>query len=325
MVAHPMQQYHDLMRHTLEQGVRVLNERTGEHCYLIPSAQLMFNLQDGFPAISTKQLFYKSSFAELLGFFRGYTSAAEFRALGTNIWTANANSTPAWLANKHRKGEDDLGRLGYSTQWTAWRDTRVAHSIEERQSLLDAGFEERLHDPGKDLWMMERAINQIESVLRKLLTDPSDRRIVITGWRLDEFDQMALPPCHHTYTFTAIEATRELHLTVNMRSVDVFLGLSFNNSTAALFLSLMARLAGYKASSVTMQLANVHVYANHVDQVQLQLSRAHLKQPTLIISDEVKTIGDLSEIEGAFTRIEPHHLTLQDYIHHPAIRAPMAV
>ncbi len=325
MAKHPMEQYHDLMRLTLERGDRVLNRRTGEHCYLLPSAQLVFDLSEGFPAVTTKQLFYKSVFAELLGFFRGYTSAADFRALGTNIWTANANSTPGWLASPYRKGEDDLGRLGYSTQWTAWRDTRIASSSGERQSMLSEGFEERLYDPIKGQWMMERGINQIEAVLSKLLTDPSDRGMVMTGWRLDEFDQMALRPCHHTYTFTATEAKKELHLTVNMRSVDLLLGCGFNVASSALFLSLMARLSGYKASSVTMQLANVHVYENHIEQVRLQLSRAHLKQPTLLIADDVRAVRDHSGIKGAFSRIEPGHLTLQDYIHNPAIRAPMAV
>lgn len=319
-----MQQYHDLMRRAIEEGVVQHNQRTGIDCHVVPGAQLQFDLREGFPAITTKQLFYKAAIGELLGFFRGYTSAADFRALGCKIWDANANETKAWLANPYRKGVDDLGRLGYSVQWTAWRDTRVARSAAERDEMLAKGYVEILHDPAQSAWMMERGINQVENALRTILTNPSDRRILISGWRPDEFDQMALPPCHNTYAFIPMEEHRELHLVMTIRSWDLFLGAPFNCFTSALFLALMARLSGYTAATLTMQAANAHVYSNHVEQVREQLTRDHLPPPSLWISDNVKPITDVAHVAGAFNRIEPSDIRLENYHHHEAIRAPMA-
>lgn len=320
-MSHPMQQYHDLMRRVITEGVVQHNRRTGIDCYVIPGAQLQFDLRDGFPAITTKQLYFKSVVAELIGFFRGLDNAAEFRSLGTKIWDANANSTPAWLANPARKGEDDLGRI-YGVQYTRMSDKRVARTEKEVGRLIDSGYRVVMHDREQGAMLMEREINQLEGALNTILTNPSDRRIIVSAWRPDELDLMALPPCPMDYRYIALEDRRELHLVMTQRSWDGFLG--WNIPTAALFLEVMARLSGYTPATITCQFANVHIYANHLDQVELMLSREHYPQATLTIDDEVQPIKDLAGVKGAFARIEPHHFALENYQHHPAIKAPMA-
>lgn len=320
-MSHPMKPYHDLMRRVITDGVVQHNKRTGIDCYVIPGAQLQFDLREGFPAITTKQLYFKSVVAELIGFFRGVDNAADFRALGTKIWDANANSTPAWLANPARKGEDDLGRI-YGVQYTRMSDKRVAKSEDETAALINRGYRVVLRDREQGSALLEREINQLENALSTILTNPSDRRIIVSAWRPDELDLMALPPCPMDYRYIALEDRRELHLVMTQRSWDGFLG--WNIPTAALFLEVMARLSGYTAATITCQFANVHIYANHLEQVELMLSREHFPQPTLRISDEVKPITDLADVKNAFANIEPRHFELDNYQHHSAIKAPMA-
>lgn len=129
-------QYLDLQRHVFATGVHKPN-RTGVGAYGNVGNMLKADLRDGFPAPTTKKLAFKAARGELLGFLRGYDNAAKFRELGCNIWDQNANENAAWLANPHRKGTDDLGRI--CVQWTRWRDTRVAHSTQQASRLSPDG------------------------------------------------------------------------------------------------------------------------------------------------------------------------------------------
>lgn len=323
MKPHPMQQYHDMLERCLDSGSPQFNKRTGKLCYVLPGYQLQFDMRDGFPAVTTKRLAFGAVKGELLGFFRGYTSAADFRALGCKIWDQNANETAAWLANPHRKGTDDLGRI-YGAQWTNWRDSRVVCSVEERDALLAKGFKQILRDGSKGAYLMERGINQLEHALRTIIENPSDRRIIVSAWRPDEFDRMALPACHVDYRFMPFEDQRRLHLVMTIRSWDLLLGAPFNIASSALFLHVMAHLAGYEAGTLTMQAANAHVYEDHVDQVRLQLSRDHFPQPTLLLSESVQQVRTSDEVAGAFARINPIDINLLNYQSHEAIKAPMA-
>lgn len=318
-----MQQFHDLLREALERGIPVPNARTGLTCHVVVGPSLRFDLRDGFPAITTKKLAFGAVKGELLGFFRGYQNAAQFRELGCKIWDQNANEARAWLDNRHRKGHDDLGRI-YGAQWTDWRDLRVAETPAERDALAASGFETRMHDDEGRGWLMGRSIHQLENALRKLITDPSDRRIIVSAWRPDELDRMALPPCHMDYRFVAIPHLRELHMVMTLRSWDLFLGGPFNIATSALFLEIMARLAGLRAATLTMQAANAHIYSNHVEQVREQLARAHHAAPNLVLADGISPVTGLGDIVGTFARIEPEWIRLDGYTSHDAIRAPMA-
>lgn len=314
-----MNNYHDIMQKTLDQGIDQMNERTGEVCRTLVGEQLHYDLAAGFPCTTTKKFAFKNCRGELLGFFRGYDSAAQFREIGCNVWDANANETPAWLASRHRQGTDDLGRI-YGAQWTDWRDRRFVDAT-ERESLLREGFREVMRDEVRGLFGMERSINQLENALLTLLTNPTDRRIIVSGWNIAEFDLMALPPCHVDYRFVAFEDPRVLHVVMTMRSWDQFLG--FNIPLTALFLEIMARLAGFTPGTVTVQVANAHLYASHFDAVREQLSRNHFPAPHLVLSDRIRQVTP-EEVPGVFADIEPDDIQLEGYQSHEAIKAPMA-
>jgi thymidylate synthase len=324
-----MKNYHQMLADTMDHGINQFNIRTGKTCRTNVGYQLRFDLADGFPAITTKKLAFKSMVGELLGFFRGYDNAADFRALGCRIWDQNANETQSWLDNPNRKGTDDLGRI-YGCQWTDWKDRRIVDintgdiNNGEYARLLRRGYKHVMDQHGRAL--MERSINQLENALRTLLTNPSDRRIIVSAWNPAELDLMALPPCHMDYRFVAFEDPKRLHVVMTIRSWDEFLGGPFNISETALFLEIMARLAGYAPGTVTIQATNAHIYSDHFNQVREQLARGHLAPPRLELSDRIQTLtpDTIDDVRGAFTRIEPDDIQLADYQSHAAIPAPMA-
>lgn len=324
-----MQNYHELLRFVLEHGQDQFNTRTGEMCRAVVGYQLQYDLAAGFPAITTKKLAFNNMKGELLGFFRGYTNAADFRALGCTVWDDNANKTPAWLANPNRKpGLDDLG-LVYGKQWTDWQAYREVpvHDVVTADRLFEAGY--RLVAEDANTAVFKRGINQLENALSKLLTDPSDRRIIVSGWNVADFDRMALPPCHMDYRFVAFDgptpdAPKVLHVVMTIRSWDLFLGAPFNIASTALFLAIMARLAAMTPGTISIQATNAHIYAGHAEQVREQLSRAHLPPPALRLSDRIQPVTPAT-VAGAFARIEPEDIWLEGYQSHAAIKAPMAV
>lgn len=315
-----MQNYHDLLKLVMDTGTDQLNTRTGKVCRAIVGHQIQYDLREGFPAITTKKLAFKTMVGELLGFFRGYDNAADFRALGCRIWDANANETQGWLDNPNRKGEDDLGKI-YGCQWTAWSDKRLIKAG-HLERYLDLGYEFIMAD-GRT-YLIERKINQLEEALKKLLTNPSDRRIIVSGWNPAEMDLMALPPCHMDYRFVAFENPKVLNVVMTIRSWDLFLGAPFNISETALFLSIMARLSGYEPGVVTIQATNAHIYSDHYEQVNEILSRDHFAPPSLVLSDNLRRVSSVDEVHGVFERIEPEDIYLQGYESHQAIAAPMA-
>lgn len=316
-----MQPFHDLMADILANGRDIRNERTGEACRYVVGRMLQFDLSQGFPVPTTKAFAWKTMVAELLGFFRGYTNAAQFEADGCKIWNANADRTAAWLANPNRKGPGDLGRC-YPTQWTSSRDQRVVTSPAERDRLVALGYVESLHDEPRGAWLMERSINQVERCLREILLNPSSRQNLLSGWRPDELDLTCLPCCHLDYIWTPDVSSRTLDLTVTQRSWDVFL--AFNIQTAALFLEIMARLSGYRAGLLTLQVANAHLYHAHFDVVREQLSRTHFEAPRLALGASIPEGVSVEQVEGAFGRIRAEDIQLIGYQSHPALKAPMA-
>lgn len=323
-----MQNYHDLMAQIMQEGYDIKNERTGKVCRTLVGAQLKFDLREGFPAITTKKLAFAGVKGELLGFFRGYTSAADFRALGCKVWDQNANETPAWLANPNRQGVDDLGPV-YGAQWIDWHAYREIDVDDSR--LVDHaaanGFEQIGWKGRSTVGIFRARINQLERALHTLLTNPTDRRIIVSGWNVGELDRMALPPCHMDYRFVSVPdrdgGTPRLHVVMTIRSWDTFLGGPFNIASTALFLAIMARLSGHVPGTVTIQATNAHIYEDHFDQVGEQLGRQHLKAPRLWLAEHVGKVG-VNEIAGAFARIQPEDIALEGYESHASIKAPMA-
>lgn len=312
---HPMQQFHDMLQHILDHGSRQLNERTGEEVLFIPGYTLKFDMADGFPAITTKQLFFKMAKGELFGFFRGFTSAAQFREIGCTVWDDNANKTKAWLANPHRKGTDDLGRFGY-LQWTDWRDWHEVTSQEEADAMVAQGYDVRAHDKDRGVWVMRRSLNQLEANLRTIMTSPSDRGIILTGWNPAENPLGALRACHCTYQCIVDVTTGMLHLTMWQRSFDS--PLAYNVAIGALYLEIMARLSGLKAGTFTHFISDAHIYTKHIPGVKELLSREHFPQPTLDLGN-FPTLASVDEIPGIFATLEPEQVKLVGYRHHPKI------
>lgn len=288
-----MKQYQALLSDVLENGTQQPN-RTGIDTISIPGAMMRFDLADGFPAVTTKKLAFKSMAGELVGFLRGCDNAAQFRKLGCGFWDQNANENQVWLNNPNRRGTDDLGRI-YGVEWRDWRAKDGGH------------------------------IDQVLNALNTINVNPNDRRIIINAWRPDEFDQMALPPCHVLYQFLVNVPKREISLCMYQRSCDMFLGIPMNVASASLFLSIVGRLTGYTPRYFTHFLADAHVYVNHQDQVREQLSREPFAPPKLVISDRVPEFHKDGFHPEWIDLIEPSDFSLEGYQHHAAIKAPMAV
>ncbi|KWT98344.1 MULTISPECIES: thymidylate synthase [unclassified Variovorax] len=314
-----MQQFHDMLSRILDEGVLRPN-RTGIDTLFVPSVTLKFDMADGFPAITTKKLAWKTAKGELFGFFRGFTSAAQFRELGCKVWDGNANITPSWLANKHRTGEDDIGR-SYPKQWTDCRDWREVNSQKECDELIALGYEVRAHDAARNVWVMRRGINQLEVALKAIMTNPTDRRIIINGWRPDEHDQTSIPVCHVLYQFLVDTESNTLHMCFFQRSFDT--ALAFNLVIGALLLEIMARLSGRKAGTMTQFIGDAHIYVPHIPGVKELLSREHFPQPTLDLGN-IPRLNSVDEIPGVFARLDPEDVKLVGYQCHPAIKLDMA-
>ncbi|MDR3392171.1 MAG: thymidylate synthase [Sulfuriferula sp.] len=343
-----MKQYLDLIQYTLENGDYQINERTQEGCTGVTGTTLKWDLRKTYPAVTTKELFYKSAFGETIGFLQGKTNAADFRALGSKVWDQNANETPAWLANAFRKGEDDLGPI-YGNQWRNWpafkmQDDRISAHGDEllRQAkidnqLLKEGWQVVASDHTDEHNVWFKSIDQVKEVLTKIIKTPSDRRILFHGWNPAMIDQMALPPCHLLYQFIPKigvrngQPYRELDLVVYIRSWDLFLGAPFNMAATAMMLHLFALLTGFRARHLTIQGGDVHIYDKHMDAVNQQLQREPLESPRLYIDAGVRAFStyatDEENIEGALTAInnlKTSDFVLMDYKHHEKISAPMA-
>ena len=320
-------QYTKLINQILSEGTYVTNKRTKATCLSISGAQLQFTVTNYFPALTLRKVPFKSTVAELIGFFRGYTSAKDFRDLGCKFWDANANETEAWLKNFYRKGEDDLGNI-YGKQWTDWTNLRLSSSKEEDNYLRSNGWEylgvlDAPPTKGHRKCLYRKRFNQLENVVKTILTDPSDRRIMVSGWNVGDLDQMALPPCHVNYLFIPNETTRMLDVVMFQRSCDVYLGLPANIMSTTAFLYVVARLTGYTPNTITIQLGNAHLYENSIDAAKELVLRSPYPYPKLQLSESIKEIVNLSEVEGCFNKIQPNDFEMVGYKSHDVLSVPM--
>jgi thymidylate synthase len=326
-----MKKYLELVQTVLDEGSWQEN-RTGIRTLSIPGACVRFDLEQGFPAVTTKKLAFRAVIGELVGFLRGYTSAADFRALDCKVWDQNANENAAWLANPFREGHDHLGPV-YGAQWRRW-DAYKAIAVEDDRCMPKlraaeaAGFQSlgggivdgRVHT------LMHKSVDQLRECLETIERDPTSRRILYHGWNPAVLDEIALPACHILKQFLCNPVTREISMCVYMRSVDVGLGLPFNCAHEAAMLHFVARLTGYKPRWLTMMLGDTHIYENHLGMVREQLKREPLPLPQLVIADRVPRFEDTGRVQLEWLdHVEPSDFSLQGYSHHPALTAPMAV
>lgn len=320
-----MKQYQDLLRTVLAEGEWQEN-RTGIRTLSYPGASMRFDLAQGFPALTLRKLAFKSSVAEMLGFIRGYTSAADFRALGSKVWDQNANENADWLANPWRKGEDDLGRV-YGVQWRDWQAFKLGDALRENAPDESWEYVDWVHLAGADRCgsLYHKTIDQFAECVRKIMETPQDRRIIFHGWNPGELDQMALPPCHLLYQFHPNVTQNTLSLTVYVRSNDLGLGAPFNICGAAVLLSLMARVTGYTPKILTIQIGDAHIYENHLEMVEEMLRREPLPAPTLRIAPICEKAPSWKEAVVMMEKVVVLDFFLEDYNHHDPINAPMAV
>ncbi len=323
-----MKQYKELISTVLEQGSWQDN-RTGIRTLSVPGAMMRFDMNDGFPAVTTKKLAFKSVVGELCAFLRASRSAADFRALGCKVWDQNANENAQWLANPHRTGTDDLGPV-YGVQWRQWPGYKVLDAGAPAQ-IADAernGFRQvaPLEEDGVQKILMYKAIDQLRECLDTIVNNPSSRRILFHGWNPAVLDQVALPACHLLYQFIPNATTREISLCLYVRSNDIGLGTPFNIAEGAALLHLVARLTGYQPRWFSYFIGDAHIYENHMEMVQEQLKREPLPLPQLRINSRVPSFAETGKYEPEWLeKIEPSDFTLEGYQHHAPLTAPMAV
>jgi len=264
-----MQQYQTLLKHILENGTQK-TDRTGTGTLSCFGYQMRFNLQDGFPMVTTKKLHLKSIVHELLWFLKGSTNIAYLKENGVSIWNEWANEN------------GDLGPV-YGKQWRSWEGV---------------GGE---------------TIDQITDVINQIKKTPDSRRLIVSAWNVGELPKMALMPCHTLFQFYV--ADNKLSCQLYQRSADVFLGVPFNIASYALLTMMIAQVCDLELGDFVHSFGDVHLYNNHMNQAELQLTRIPYKLPTMEINPNIKDIFEFKFDD----------FSLKNYESHPAIKAPVAV
>lgn len=273
-----MQQYLQLLKHIVETGTDK-SDRTGTGTRSVFGYQMRFNLADGFPLVSTKKVHLKSIIHELLWFLKGDTNISYLKEHNVKIWDewADANG--------------DLGPV-YGKQWRSWEG---ANGVE---------------------------IDQVKDLVHQLKTNPDSRRLIISAWNVAELPKMKLMPCHCLFQFYTMppdplkgEQRRKLSCQLYQRSADVFLGVPFNIASYALLTMMVAQVCDMEPGEFIHSFGDVHLYNNHIEQAQLQLTRTPFALPRMKINPAVTDIFNFN--------FEDFDLT--DYESHPAIKAPVAV
>lgn len=264
-----MKQYLDLLRHVKTNGIEK-SDRTGTGTVSVFGYQMRFNLEDGFPAMTTKKLHFKSIIHELLWFLNGDTNTKYLNDNGVSIWDEWADEN------------GDLGPV-YGAQWRSW--------------------------PAAD----GKTIDQISGVIDQIKCNPDSRRLIVSAWNVGELDQMALMPCHAFFQFYVADG--KLSCQLYQRSADIFLGVPFNIASYALLTMMVAQVCELRPGDFVHTLGDAHLYLNHMQQVDEQLSREPLALPVMEINPEINSIFDF--IYDDFELI--------NYESHPSIKAPIAV
>ena len=283
-----MKQYLNLCDRIIEQGRWIENKRTAKRCLTVINVDLEYDVANNqFPLITTRKSYWKSAIAEIIGYIRGYDNAADFRALGTKTWDANANENESWLNNPFRKGRDDLGRI-YGVQGRSWATPDGNH------------------------------LDQLRKLVNNLSQGIDDRGEILSFYNPGEFHLGCLRPCMHTHTFSLLD--NRLYLTSYQRSCDVPLGLNFNQVQVFTFLMLMAQITGNKAAMAYHKIINAHIYEDQLELMRdVQLKREPFPSPQLVINPEIKSLEDLE------TWVTMDDFEVHGYQCHSAIKYPFSV
>ncbi|UTW54431.1 thymidylate synthase [Kordiimonas sp. SCSIO 12610] len=264
-----MQQYHELLERIRREGV-FRGDRTGTGTYSVFGHQMRFNLNDGFPLVTTKKLHLKSIVHELLWFLKGDTNIGYLRENGVKIWDEWADEN------------GDLGPV-YGHQWRSWPTPNG------------------------------EKVDQITNLLHQIKNTPESRRLIVSAWNVADVDHMALPPCHCLFQFYVAEG--KLSCQLYQRSADVFLGVPFNIASYALLTHMIAQACGLGVGDFVHTFGDAHLYSNHIDQADLQLSRIPFDLPELKLNQDVNDLF-------AFTYED---IQILNYQAHPHIKGVVAV
>lgn len=301
-----MQQYLDLMRRIRDQGVKK-EDRTGTGTLSIFGHQMRFDLSAGFPLVTTKKVHLKSILHELLWFIRGDTNIRYLVENGVGIW----NDWPYqnWL----RQSGQDKALPMYSDQWRAGMKEFV------ERVKTDGQFAEEFGDLGPvygKQWRNFGGVDQLAQLMDDIRQNPDSRRLIVSAWNPQDLPVMVksgLPPCHSLFQFYVAEG--RLSCQLYQRSADVFLGVPFNIASYAALTMMIAQVADLELGDFVHTFGDAHLYLNHMDQVEEQLSRSSFELPHLSINPEVKSLFDFVYSD----------FDLQNYRSHGAISAPVAV
>lgn len=241
-----MKQYLDLLQRIRTEGIRK-EDRTGTGTISVFGHQMRFNLEDGFPLVTTKKLHLKSIIHELLWFLKGDTNVKYLQENGVRIW------------NEWADENGDLGHI-YGYQWRSWPD-------------YEGGY-----------------IDQMTEAVETIRHNPDSRRIIVNAWNVADLTHMNLPPCHMFFQFYVADG--RLSLQMYQRSADSFLGVPFNIASYALLLQMVAQVTGLKAGDFIHTLGDAHIYLNHLEQVDLQLTRSPRPLPKMVLNPDVKNLFD---------------------------------
>ena len=255
-----MRQYHDLMKHILENGTKK-EDRTGTGTLSVFGYQMRYDLNEGFPCVTTKKLHLRSIIHELLWFLKGDTNIKYLKENKVSIWDE-------WA--------DEDGNLGpvYGSQWRSW--------------------------PTRD----GDTIDQIKQIIKQIKETPDSRRIIVSAWNVGEIKNMALPPCHAFFQFYV--ADNKLSCQLYQRSADTFLGVPFNIASYALLTMMVAQVCNLELGDFVHTLGDAHLYLNHLEQAELQISREVRALPIMKINPEVKALLDFKYEDFELLNYDPH-------------------
>ena len=301
-----MKPYLDLMRHIRDHGIKK-EDRTGTGTMSIFGHQMRFDLAAGFPLVTSKKVHLKSIIHELLWFIRGDTNIRYLVNNGVGIW----NDWPyqSWL--RETGGDKDL--VMYSPEWTAQKRLFI------ERIKTDADFADKYGDLGPvygKQWRDFGGVDQLAQLVDDINVNPDSRRLIVSAWNPQDIPVMVksgLPPCHSLFQFYVVEG--RLSCQLYQRSADVFLGVPFNIASYAILTLMIAQVTGLKPGDFVHTFGDAHLYLNHMDQVNEQLSRTTFPLPTLKINPKVSNLFDF-----VFEDFE-----LQHYQSHDPISAPVAV
>ncbi len=303
-----MKQYLDLLQYIMDNGDQK-NDRTGVGTKSVFGYQMRFDLQEGFPLLTTKKVFLKGIIHELIWFLKGESNIKYLVDNDVHIWND-------WPFQKYLE-ENGLAEEfpKYSQQWQEKMQEYVEKIKSDDDFAVKWGELGPVYGVQWRRWKTSdgREIDQISQIIDTIKNNPDSRRIILSAWNVGDIEKMALPPCHLLFQFNV--SNGKLSCQLYQRSADTLLGVPFNIASYALLTMMIAQACGLQAGEFVHTLGDAHIYNFHFDQVKEQLSREPRELPTMKINPEVKDIFDFKYAD----------FTLENYNPHPAIKAPIAL